>query len=195
MDEELLKRIQRLHVAIGRTSTDLRKIPPEFYDLPRRRLSDAELSETLHSLIHNVASFHDHLQSWGDRHGATRSSIHDYLKSSFDFCVVTDLWNNDKHGYPRQNDGWTDHAPQLLNVNSICQLKTQPKKESSVVIQIGKSGQPNIGGDGSVHVIITGEVVDKDGVILGDAHIYIEKAIRHCEAALQHFDVVDQDNV
>lgn len=189
MDADLLERIQRLDVAIHQTRTDLRKVPPWSYILPRRRLSDAEISDALHSLIHNVASFHDHLQKWGDRHGVSRESIHNYLKDSFDFCVVRDLWNNDKHGYPPHNGGWTRKAPRMLHPNSICRLKTLPKKGSSVTMSIGPKG-PVIGGDGSAHIVFTAEVIDKHNAKLGDADDFIDRAVHHCEAALLRFGVV-----
>ena len=42
-------------------------------------------------------------------------------------------------------------------------------------------------GGGSAIVVLTGEVVDKDGNGLGDAHTFVEDAVRVCEAALQKF--------
>ena len=200
MDRQLLDRIRRLHVAIGRaTEGDLSKFPAKIFSNDRTHvvvqdfsggMSEAAVSETLHALIHNIASFHDHLQKWGERHSIGRESIHNFLKNSFDFCIVRDLWNNDKHGYPPdRNDGWSRKAPRLASAYTICQLSTGSGKNSSAVMTIGKGGEPaaRTKGTGSVAVVLTGDVVDKNGNGLGDAHQFIEGALRVCEAAVQRF--------
>jgi hypothetical protein len=153
-------------------------------------MSEAEISETLHALIHNIASFHDHLQKWGERHGVSRDSIYNFFKSSLDFCVVRDLWNNDKHGYPPdRNDGWSRKAPRLTNAHTVCQLATGSAANSSAVLTLGKGGMPvaKTKGSGSVGVVLTGDVLDKNGGGLGDSHKFIEAALRVCEAAVQRF--------
>jgi len=200
MDTQLLERIRRLHVAIGRVAeSDLSKFPARIYSNDRTRIveqdfsggmSDAEISETLHALIHNIASFHDHLQKWGERNGISRGSIHNFLKNSLDFCIIRDLWNNDKHGYPPdRNDGWSRKAPRLANAYTICRLSTGPGENSSTVMTLGKEGKPvaRTKGTGSVGVVLTGDVVEKNGNGLGDAHKFIEAALRVCEAAVQRF--------
>ena len=97
MDQQLLERVRRLHVAIGRTAdSDLTKFPAKVYSGPRGHgvmqdfsggRSEAEMSESLHGLIHNIASFHDHLKKWGDGNGVSGDTIHNFLKASFEFCV------------------------------------------------------------------------------------------------------------
>jgi hypothetical protein len=42
-------------------------------------------------------------------------------------------------------------------------------------------------GSGSVGVVLTGDVLDKNGGGLGDSHKFIEAALRVCEAAVQRF--------
>ena len=202
MDADLLTRIHRLHAAIGRVEErELSKFPAGIYSDDQRRvmvqdfsggMSEADMSESLHGLIHNIASFHDHLQKWGERNRVSRESIHNFLKNSFDFCVVRDLWNNDKHGHPPdRNDGWSRMAPRLANVHSVCELSAGPGK-ASTVMTMGKTGHPvsKTKGKGGVRVVLTGEVVDKNGSGLGDAHRFIDGALRVCEAALRHFGVI-----
>lgn len=200
MDTQLLERLRRLHIAIGRVSeSELSKFPARVFSNDRARIvvqdssggmSVTEISETLHALIHNIASFHDHLQKWGERNGVSRESIHNFLKNSLDFCIIRDLRNNDKHGYPSdRNDGWSRKAPRLANAYTICQLSTGTGENSLALMTFGKGGKPVVRtkGTGSVGVLLTGDVVDKNGNGLGDAHKFIEAAVRVCEAAIQRF--------
>lgn len=199
MDAELLTRIHRMNVAIGRVNEhDVQSIPAKIFANDKHQVivqdfsggkSEAEISETLHGLIANVASFHDHLQKWSDRHGVSRESIHNFLKDSFDFCVVRDLWNNDKHGYPPHNDGWSKKAPRLTHANSICELTTGTETNSSATMTLGLDGKPNVftTGGGSVRAVLTGEIIDKNGGGLEDAHRVLERAVRVCESAVERF--------
>lgn len=199
MDAQLLERIRRLHVAIGRAvEQDLTKFPPRTYSDHQghgvsqdfsRGMSEVEISETLHGLISNIASFHDHLKKWGETNGANSDAIHDFFKTSFDFCVVRDLWNNDKHGYPPHKDGWSRKAPRLVNAYTVCRLSTGSDAKSSVAMRLGKGGIPiaETSGSGSANVVLTGDVVDKNGKGMGDAHLFLEAALRVCEEAKQRF--------
>lgn len=202
MDPDILKRIQRLHVALGRVvEHDLSRFPARIVEDSRGRLiaqnfsggrSEADLSETLHGLINNIASFHDHLQKWGDQNGVNRESIHNFLKDSFDFCVVRDLWNCEKHGeYQSGNKGWSKKAPRLRNVRCTLKLKTRPAQNSTVGVTMAKDGSPLKFGDGHACVVITGEVVDRCGNCLGGADNFIEKALKVCECALRRFRVTN----
>jgi hypothetical protein len=200
VDAQLLERIRRLHVAIGRNNeSDLAKFPAAIYSNSKGTvvvqdfsggMSETEMSETLHGLIANIASFHDHLQKWGERHGVSGESIHSFLRASFDFCVVRDLWNNDKHGYPpHRHDGWTRKAPRLANVTSLGRVSVGPGGKGSAVMTLGLGGRPvaRTKGAGSVGVILTGDVIDKNGNGLGDAHGFIMRAVSVCEAAVRRF--------
>jgi hypothetical protein len=70
-------------------------------------------------------------------------------------------------------------------------LKTRPRKNSTVAITMGRDGQPIKHGDGEAYAVVTGDVVDRYGGGLGQAHDFIEKSVKVCEAALTHFKVVD----
>ena len=176
MDAELLTRIRRMNVAIDRVEeSDVQNIPAEIYSNDKRTvivqdfsggMSEVEISETLHGLIANVASFHDHLQKWGDLHGVSRDAIHNFLKDSYDFCVVRDLWNNDKHGYPPRADGWSKVAPKLTKAFAVCELKTGTGP-SSATMMLGREGKPNVNtkGGASVRAVLTGEIIDKNGLV------------------------------
>jgi hypothetical protein len=199
MDSELIDRIKRLYVTLARVAErDLRKFPPRvfaddrvfgFSQDFRGGATEPQLSEALHALINAVASFHDHLQNWAQQRGINRESVHKYFKESVDFCIVRDLWNNDKHGYPPRFGSWSKRDPRVYNIDRVCQLRTRPEKGSTVGLTLDRAGRPRGFGDGSVSIVITGDVVDDHGNSLGNAHDIIERSVRVCEAALHHFGV------
>jgi hypothetical protein len=200
MDSELLDRIRRLYSSIEQvfdrdfskfsasheTRADSILIRQDF----SAGASEADLSNAIHTTIHNVASFHDHLQKWGDRHRVSGDKIHDFLKASFAFCVIRDLWNNDKHGWPpTKGKGWSRKAPRLTNIHRACRLQTGTGENSSVTMTLGANGVPRIQstGSGSAVVVLTGDVVDETGNKICDANELIEDAVSVCEAAVQNF--------
>lgn len=202
MDAEILLRIQRINAAFGGTiKADLRKFPAQIYRSLRGKflmqdfsggMSEAELANIVQSIIHNLGSFHDHLQNWAEPRGISRTSIHNYLARSDDFCVVMDLYNRDKHGAPGHRNGWSRKQPELGRPRGVLQLKTQAKNGSWVAMVAGARGEPQIRGDGSAHVIVTAGVLDKNGNSMGDVDKYIRGALRFCEGALRDFNVRGQ---
>lgn len=202
MDNELLNRIERLYSsieqvfdrdfskfsAIQETRADSILIRQDF----SAGDSEADLSNAIHTTIHNIASFHDHLQKWGDRHSVNGNQIHNFLKASSAFCVIRDLWNNDKHGWPpTKGNGWSRKAPRLTNIHRACRLQTGTGENSSVTMTLGANGVPRIQstGSGSAAVLLTGDVVDETGNRIGDANELIDDAVSVCEAAFQNFAI------
>jgi hypothetical protein len=183
MDTEIGARIERLHASLGRAiERDFSRLPAQIVAKPgviavfqdfSGGATEAQLSDALHSLIANVASFPDHLTHWGRTHAVSPDSVYNFFKASPDFCIVRDLWNNDKHGY------------------RVMQLKTGGRAGSTAFMTMGKDGVPKVTGDGDAQAVLTGEIVDKLGNGLGEAHEYLERAIRLCEAALRQFGVTN----
>ena len=191
MDEDIKARMDRLYAALGRViERDLNALPPTITTKPgvvaihqdfSGGESEAELSDALHSSIASVASFHDHLQEWGHRNNVSKETVHTYFKSSPDFCIVRDLWNSDKHGGELHKDGWSKQAPTIVSVRRVLEMSGP----STMIVD--QRGQAVVSGDGDVRAVVTGRVVDKQGKSLGDAHDYLERAVKLCETALNHF--------
>jgi len=200
MDSEIQKRIERLYAAVGRViERDFESLPATVISTPKGVLmhqdfsggaSEAEMSDALHSLIASVASFHDHMKQWARKHGVSEDSIHNYFAGSPDFCIVRDLWNNDKHGGTPDKDGWSRKAPRLGSVRRVMELRTRAEANSSCFMTVGKRGQPVFSGNGDPRTVLTAEVVDKLGNGLGEAHGFIERAVSLCEKSLGQFRVV-----
>ena len=199
MDAEILQRIQRINAAFGHACrTDLKRFPAKILRSQKGTLmmqdfsggaSDAELANVLQSVIHNLASFCDYLRNWAEPRGISRTSIYNYLSRSPDFCIIMDLYNRDKHGPPNGRRGWSRRSPELGRARGVLQMKTQPKKGSTVCMTAGLRGEPIISGDGSAHVVVTAEVLDKNGNGIGDVDKYVRGALRFCEGALRDFNV------
>lgn len=200
MDANISSRIQRIYAAIGRAiERDFSKFKPHIIRKPGTVTilqdfsggqSQAELSEALHSLIANVASFHDHLKAWGRRNSVNGDTIHNFFQHSEDFCIVYDLWNRDKHGGDSRDGGWSKKSPRLTAARRVMLINTGEKAGSTATLAMSKDGIPIVSGDGDSHAVLTGEVVDKLGNGLGEAHEFIERSVRLCEAALRQFGVM-----
>jgi hypothetical protein len=198
MDSSIQGRIDRLFDAVSlAVEQDLSKFKPVVvsnqhghgvYQDYNGGATEAELSNKLHILIHNVASFHDHLKKWAPSAGVNRENVHSFLKASVDFCIVRDLWNNDKHGYPPKEDrDWSRKAPRLRDVHGALQAQTRPEKNSQVWMTIDAKGKPIYGGDGTFEVVISGTVVDRDGNPIGTVDTILSRAVARCEEAIKLF--------
>jgi hypothetical protein len=86
-NDDLIFRIQRLYAAIGATEeTDIGKFKARVINDGRLRgiyqdwsggLSDEELSNIAHSLIHNIANLKGHLRKWAHRNGKDKIKVDD----------------------------------------------------------------------------------------------------------------------
>jgi len=150
----------------------------------RAGLNDAELSNLAHTLIYNIANLRNHLIKLAVQTGLDKENINEAFKQSLELRIIQDLSDNDKHGYPPRNGGYSKQCPQLVNINRIMQLKTQAKKGSIIGMTSGADGVPKIFGDGTAKAIITGDVVDNKNNRIGDFHEIATKAVEAWEQLL-----------
>jgi hypothetical protein len=177
-DDELTLRVRRLYAAIGAiVETDITKFVAQpirdehrvgFYQDWSGGLSEEEIANAAHSLIHNIAHLQNHLKKWAAANGRDKSQVDATFKDSQALQVIKDLSNNDKHGYPPRDGGNSGRSPRIAKIRRILQLKTQAKKGSFVGIALTPQGIPQVSGDGTVKVIISGDVVDKDSNRIGE---------------------------
>ena len=84
-NDDLISRVQRLYTAIGATEeTDISKIMPTvisdgkrvgFYQDWSGGRSNAELANTTHILIYNVANLKDLLKKWAVHNGKAKTKV------------------------------------------------------------------------------------------------------------------------
>jgi hypothetical protein len=197
MQDEILQRISCIYAAIDRIEeNDLKKLKGKFAHTNkinffeqdfRGDFSDEDLYNYAHIVIHNIANLQDHLKRWAKSNNRDKAKVDETFNDSLDLKIVKDLSNNDKHGYPPRNNGYSRKCPKLININRIMEMKTQPKKGSSVVMTFRADGTPKISGNGTAKAVITGEVVDNTNNPIGDLHDIAIKAVKTWEELLVDF--------
>lgn len=176
----MTERLARIYAALDAVlETDLTKVSAtvvrtettiEVFQDFRGGLSDAEIENRTHMLIHNLANLKDHTLKWFRASGLNRKHIDDFRAANLAILIIEDLSNNDKHGYPPRDAGLSGKAPQLININRIMRLSVGGEVGSSTGVYMMPSGQLRSFGKGSTAVVITGDIVDSAGARLGDLY-------------------------
>jgi hypothetical protein len=191
VDEIIQKRISRIYAAVDAAKeSDLGKLQGRVIQTPRVSalfqdfrggLSQEQLSNQAHLVIHNIANLRDHLRRWAAQKGLNRDKVDQTVKSSFELQVIQDLSNNDKHGYPPRDGGCSGKAPQLGEVTRVLRLCG-----SGVATFTG--GAPQITGDSTAEAVVTAEIFDQAGGRIGDLHDVAAEAVSAWEKLLKDFN-------
>ncbi len=151
--------------------------------------SDAKLANYVNSLIENISSLEYLLKKWADNKGYDKTSVDTAFNNSEALKIVHDLWNNKKHGYPPRSISHSGLYPRVEKYNRIMQMEAKPEKGSFTGYILNRQGNQKIIGDGNVKVIITGDILDREGNKIGDLHETLLKAINDWEKVLREFGV------
>ena len=206
--DDLLNRLSRIYAALDEVvESDLTQFVPQvtrvgdtvilFNDFAGG-LSEHQIQNVAQSVIANIASLADHLKRWARINKKNADCVNDLLRQSVDLQILTDLWNNDKHGYSANKDGRKSnrprihHAPILKKVKRTFRMTTRSEKGSKMIFSLDAQGRPVVSGDGTGGVIITGEVVDSDGSYIDDLFDIQKRAVEAWETLLHHYGVFPQ---
>jgi hypothetical protein len=151
-------------------------------------MSEEEISNSAHMLIHNIANLRDHLRHWAAKNGKDKRKVDTAFAGSLELRILQDLSNIDKHGAPRDG-GKSGVAPCIKEINRVMRLAPRPVAGSAVAFFLGPDAKPNVLGDGTASVVITGAIVDKDGKILGDLFETEQKAVQTWETLLAEYGI------
>jgi len=197
-NDDLIFRVQLLYAAIGAVEeNDISKFVPQvineehrtgFYQDWSSGLSDAERANYVSSLISNIASLEYHLYKWADDNGYDKTKVKGAFNISQALKIIHDLWNNDKHAGSSRNSK-SGLWPRIEKIRSSLQLTTKAEKGSSVGLTFTPQGVPKILGDGTAKVIISGDILDRDGNNIGDLHKTALEAVEAWESVLGDFGV------
>lgn len=197
--DDLILRVQRLYASIGATEeTEISKFVPKIINDGRRKgfyqdwgggLSEADLSNVVYSLIHNIANLRDNLKKWAARNGKDKTQVDTAFNNSLALQVIMDLSNNDKHGYPPRNGGYSGKSPKVDKVKRFMQMTTKAEKGSSVRLTFTQDRLPKVSGDGTAKVIISGDILDGDSKIIGNLHETTVEAVKTWESVLNNLGV------
>lgn len=198
MDGSVIKRVQRIYAALDQTATgELASVLPlvqkDSEGVVVRQdftggLSKPELSNLLHSLLHNIVNLKDHARKACRKAGIDPGSIDDVVDSE-SFLLLTDLSNNDKHGYPPRDGGHSGKSPQILKVDRILRVTTTGEAGSVTVLSFGSGGLDQ-SGHGSSQVVITADILDSDGNKVGDVFEACVDALELWETRLKELDLL-----
>lgn len=189
MSDDISNRISRFYTALGKAIIkDMNQLQAKvvenenikgfFQDFSGGR-SQEDLANELHSVIALIGSLEYHLINWANQNNKDPELIKTAFKSPA-LSMMHDLWNTEKHGYPLQRER-TKKSPRLINIRRVMELTTQAKAGSMVMMVAGRNGVPIIRGDGFASGRLTGDIVDKDGNALGDAHKFLDASILEIE--------------
>lgn len=196
MSDDLTLRVRRMYVSIVRVQEfDLAKVPatvittPKFHAVMqdfRGGMSEEQIANDAHMLIYNIANLGSHLKRWAGENGKDAGKVDAAFKGSLELRILKDLSNNDRHGPPNKA-GNSCLWPWLREVNRVMQMRAAAGK--GMAITPGPGGVLKVLGEGSASVVITGQVVDKDGNVVGDLFQMEEKAVKVWEELFTEYGV------
>ena len=197
--DELTLRIQRIYEAIDAVvETDMSKLKPKiikdgkrigvYQDFTGGR-SDAEVENNAHILIYNVANLKDHLRKWADNNGKDKGKVNAAFRSSQALKIIKDLSNNDRHGYDPSKKGNSRKSPRIEKISTVMQMTTKSEKGSVMSLKLDQQGRPVITGSGNAKVIITGDILDRNGNKIGDLYNTVLEGVEVWEGVLGDFGV------
>ncbi len=197
-NNDLMFRIECIYEAIGDVEeTDIGKFKPNVIKEGNRvgiyqdwsgELNDAQRTNYLESLITNIANFEYYLNKWVDNNKLEKAKVKDAFNRSQALKIVHELWNNAKHaGLARESKSGL--YPRIDKINTIMRMTTKSEKGSPIAYTLNLQGDQKIIGNGNAKVIITGDILDRDGNKIGDLYETLLKAIDDWEKVLSDFGV------
>lgn len=197
--EDLILRVERLYAAIKASEeTEIGKFLPKVINNGRRKgfyqdwsggLTEAELTNIAQSLIYSIAHFDAPLKKWADQNNKDKTKVDHTFNSSLPLRIIRDLSNYDKHAYPPRDGGHSGKSPRVDEFRRVMQMTTKPEKGSFVALKFTPQGVPKVSGDGTAKVVITGDILDRDGNKIGDFHSTALEAVEAWESVLSDLGV------
>lgn len=198
-NDDLILRVKRLYVAIKASEeTDISKFLPKVISDGHRKgfsqdwsggLSEAELTNIAQSLIYSIAHFDAPLRKWADQNSQDKTKVDHMFNSSLALRIIKDLSNYDKHAYPPRDGGHSGKSPRIDEFRRIMQMTTKPEKGSFVALTFTPQGVPKVSGNGTAKVVVSGDILDKDGNNIGDLHKIALEAVEDWENVLSDYGV------
>lgn len=199
LNDDLILKVKRLYAAVKSTEEiDVSKFLPKMINDGHRRgfsqdwsggLSEAEITNIAQSLVYNIANFDASLKKWAEENNKDKTKVDVMFNSSLALRIIKDLSNCDKHAYPQRDGGHSGKSPRVDEFRRIMQMTTKPEKGSFVALTFTPQGLPKVLGDGTAKVIVSGDILDKDGNNIGDFHIIALEAVEAWESVLGDFGV------
>lgn len=119
-------------------------------------------------IIHNIANLKDNLKNYFRLNNIDKQMVEDNINNSIHLSIITDLVNQEKHGYPLTRDSRSELNPQLINYRNTLAVKAPIDNIHYNPL------------DGKIQ--ISADVVDSNNNFLFSVEELIEKAIESWES-------------
>ena len=199
MLEKLDLKIRQMHKSLGDLKqSDLSTIEPEvlsnqyglYVNVDFSKGSTEEgLANIATLLVANIASLKDHLKVWCSRNEIPFNG-ENLINDNKHVAIVHDLWNVDKHAELNRKPR-SGHHPNIKGLTKMLSVSSGTATSSSASFTMDINGEMKVqtSGGGSVNLVITGQVVDENGVMLGEFNDICEKSTDAWEQELKQAGV------
>ncbi|MBL9094390.1 MAG: hypothetical protein JNL96_24425 [Planctomycetaceae bacterium] len=195
MDADVQLRLRRLRAAIGDTEeSKLEELPPRIVVSDRGilvqqdfngNLSEEQLLNHAHAVIHQIASMTDNLKRWAAKTDRDKSKVDETLQHSEAIKLLTDIWNLEKHGAPDRSGGLSRKSPRLVDVHRGMEIRTGSTGVWTG-ITMGPKGLVKFG-DGNAVAKLDGDIIDSQGRRIASLQNCIREALSAWEALIMAF--------
>lgn len=144
-------------------------------------MGETEMVERIFSVINNIASLKDHLRNKLESIGKDPKLVESVIDDSKALCLVLDLWNQDKHGYPLKKTNRSKLNPQIVNVDQGLVISNSSTR-ASVSFTITENSASYTSSENAA-IAVSGEVVDGSGKFI----ISVENMFRQAVVDLENF--------
>jgi hypothetical protein len=192
----LRQRLQLLYAAVGAAVTrDVERVPGRLLVTNQARhcvqdfsmgKSSAQIANAAQLLIYNIAHLKDHLKRWGEQHGKEPREVEEQINRTPALQIVVDLSNIDKHGEASKHRRY-DKPIELRNVRNILRLSAGGGAPGAA----GLLGEKVVtSGAGNATVLLTGEIVDEQGDLVGGLDRVADEAVQAWEEFMQRYGCI-----
>ncbi len=144
-------------------------------------MGETKMVERIFSVINNIASLKDHLRNKLESIGKDPKLVESVIDDSKALCLVLDLWNQDKHGYPLKKTNRSKLNPQIVNVDQGLVISNSSTR-ASVSFTITENSASYTSSENAA-IAVSGEVVDGSGKFI----ISVENMFRQAVVDLENF--------
>lgn len=198
MIKVIRNRIERLYAAIGATvEEELTKFPPRIVSDGKAfmieqdfsgGLAPAEIENIAFTAIHAIAHLKDPLKAWARSNKKEPDAIEDCIDQALPLALIIDLSNRDKHGREDRDGGRSGKSPRVEQIRNVMRLGTRAGGPSSIAVRFAPHGMKPTG-DGTVEIVITGEVLAGDGSRIADLDRLLPAALAAWETFMQGWGI------
>jgi len=169
-----------------RDQINVKEVKPGASMITFGHYNKVELSDRVLGIISAIAGLKDHLKRRMRDKGKSPQVVEDMINNSETLCLVIDLWNQDKHGYPlKENKKRSYKDPIIKNLRQVMHYKSSKSTGPSYFRIEPNLARITIKNPSNFAVFIEGDVVDGEGnrimpinKLISDSISLIEKFIK-----------------